>query len=93
MGSFDVNRDGVLDVLRRYLDLNGMQADWEAIESSGNEALVNSLCIISPYGPQEKQAMLEAVTLSERAEILIALTEMVLAQLSQSGGSNDNSMQ
>ena len=93
VGSFDVNRDGVLDELRRYLDLNGMQADWEAIESSGNEALVNSLCIISPYGPQEKQAMLEAVTLGERAEILIALTEMVLAQLSQSGGSNDNSVQ
>jgi Lon protease-like protein len=37
--------------------------------------------------------MLEAVTLGERAEILIALTEMVLAQLSQSGGSNDNSVQ
>ena len=93
VGGFDVNRDGVLDVLKRYLDLNGMQADWEAIEESGNEALVNSLCIISPYGGPEKQVMLEAVSLGERAEILIALTEMVLAQMSQAGGSNDNAMQ
>ena len=93
VGGIDVNRDGVLDVLKRYLDLNGMQADWEAIEQSGNEALVNSLCIISPYGGPEKQAMLEAVSLGERAEILIALTEMVLAQMSQAGGSNDNAMQ
>ena len=91
--SIDVNRDGVLDVLKRYLDANGMEADWPAIESSNNEALVNSLCIISPYGPQEKQAMLEAATLGERAEILIALTEMVLAQLAQSGGANDNAVQ
>jgi Lon protease-like protein len=93
VGGIDVNRDGVIDVLKRYLDLNGMQADWEAIEESGNEALVNSLCIISPYGGPEKQAMLEAPSLGERAEILIALTEMVLAQMSQSGGSNDNAMQ
>ena len=93
IGGLDVNRDGVLDVLKRYLDLNGMQADWEAIEASGNEALVNSLCIISPYGAQEKQAMLEATSLAERAEILIALTEMVLAQASQSSGANDNAMQ
>lgn len=93
VGGIDVNRDGVLDVLKRYLDLNGMQADWEAIEQSGNEALVNSLCIISPYGGPEKQAMLEAPSLGERAEILIALTEMVLAQMSQAGGSNDNAMQ
>ena len=93
VGSLDVNREGVLDVLKRYLDTNGMQADWPAIESSNNEALVNSLCIISPYGAQEKQAMLEAATLAERAEILIALTEMVLAQLAQSGGANDNAVQ
>lgn len=93
VGSIDVNREGVLDVLKRYLEANGMQADWPAIESSNNEALVNSLCIISPYGAQEKQAMLEAATLAERAEILIALTEMVLAQLGQSGGANDNAVQ
>ena len=54
VGSLDVNREGVLDVLKRYLDANGMQADWPAIESSNNEALVNSLCIISPYGAQDK---------------------------------------
>ena len=93
VGGIDVNRDGVLDVLKRYLDVNGMQADWEAIEESGNEALVNSLCIISPYGAQEKQAMLEAPSLGERAEILIALTEMVLAQMGRAAGSNDNAVQ
>ena len=93
VGGLDVNREGVLDVLKRYLEANSMQGDWEAIESSSNEALVNSLCIISPYGAQEKQAMLEAMTLAERAEILIALTEMVLAEISRARGANDNALQ
>ena len=93
VGALDVNRDGLLDVVRRYLDANGMTADWDGIEQSGNEALVNSLSIISPYGPQEKQALLEADSLAQRAEILIALTEMVLAQMASAQGSNDNSMQ
>ena len=76
----DVERDRLLTVLKEYLDRNGFQADWDAIKAASNEALVNSLCMISPYGPREKQALLEADTLRERNEILIALTEMVLAQ-------------
>jgi len=79
-GELDVDRDGLLDILRRYLDANGLQADWEAIERSSSEALVNSLCMISPFGPQEKQAMLEAESLEQRNQILIALAEMALAQ-------------
>ena len=66
IGALDVNRDGLVDVLRRYLEANNMSADWDAIEQSGNEALVNSLSIISPYGLKEKQALLEAGSLAER---------------------------
>ena len=93
VGAIDVNRAGLLDVLRQYLDRNGMSADWEAIEQASNEALVNSLSMISPFGPKEKQALLEAESLSQRAEILIALTEMALADIARTSGSNDNRLQ
>jgi len=79
-GEDEVNRQGLLDILKRYLEANGLQADWDAIERSSNEALVNSLSMISPFGPPEKQAMLEAETLEQRNQILIALAEMALAQ-------------
>ena len=79
-GELDVSRTELLDVVRRYLDANSLQADWDAIEQSSNEALVNSLSMISPFGPQEKQAMLEADSLEQRNQILIALAEMALAQ-------------
>jgi Lon protease-like protein len=92
-GSFDVNREGLIDVLRRYLDASGLSVDWESVESSSNEALVNSLSMISPFGAREKQAMLEASSLGERNEILIALTEMALARGLEPGSENDHPFQ
>jgi Lon protease-like protein len=45
----------------------------------------NLKAMMSPYGPAEKQAMLEAPDLKTRAEILIAVTEMDLAKKRTSG--------
>lgn len=50
------------------------------MERAGNRVLVNSLSMMSPFGPAEKQALLEAPDLKTRAETLIAITEIVLAQ-------------
>lgn len=84
LGAEDVDRKRLLEVLKAYLEAHDLQADWRAIKHSSNESLVNSLSMISPYGPPEKQALLEAKTLEERNQILIALTEMALAQQSES---------
>ncbi len=79
-GNDEVNRNGLLQVVRDYLDANDLKADWDSINKSTNEELVNSFSVIGPFGAQEKQALLEAETLSHRAEILIAFAELVLAQ-------------
>lgn len=79
-GVDDVDRKALLDALRDYLDANRLQGDWPSIEGSTTEELVNSLSVVSPYGPQEKQALLEADTLANRAEMLIAMTEVILAR-------------
>ena len=63
-----------------FLKANQLQADWDDIERAPNEALVNALAMMAPYGPAEKQALLEAPDLKSRAEVLIALTEMELAK-------------
>ena len=55
--------------------------------SPPTKSLVNSLAIASPYGPEEKQALLEAPTLKARAEALIALAEMELAAGAGGSGS------
>ncbi|UPA24248.1 LON peptidase substrate-binding domain-containing protein [Shinella oryzae] len=75
-----VDRDALLSAFRAYLDANKLEADWESVERASNATLVNSMAMMSPYGPAEKQALLEAPDLKTRAETLIAITEIVLAR-------------
>ncbi|MBV9348435.1 MAG: LON peptidase substrate-binding domain-containing protein [Pseudolabrys sp.] len=79
-GEQEVDREAVLRALRDFLKANKLKADWAGIENAPNEALVNALAMMSPYGPAEKQAMLEAPDLKSRAEILVAITEIELAK-------------
>ena len=89
-GEDAVDREALLEVLTDFLKANNLKVDWEGVESAPNEALVNALAMMSPYGPAEKQAMLEAPDLKTRAEILIAVTEMDLAKKRTS---NDSGLQ
>lgn len=86
-GEDAVDRERLLSVLRDYLEANKLSADWEGISHSSNELLVNTLSMISPYGPEEKQALLEAGDLKTRAEVLVALAEMDLAGADGGSGS------
>lgn len=75
-----VDRKALLAAFKAYLDANKLEADWESVERASNVTLVNSMAMMSPYGPAEKQALLEAPDLKTRAETLIAITEIVLAR-------------
>ena len=79
-GEDEVDRKAVLRTLADFLKANNLKADWGGIENAPNEALVNALAMMSPYGPAEKQALLEAPDLKTRAEILVAVTEIELAK-------------
>jgi Lon protease-like protein len=85
-----VDREAVLDALRRFAKANELRVDWKGIEEAPNEALVNALAMMSPFGTREKQALLEAPDLKSRAEILVAITEFELAK---TGGSSETPLQ
>jgi Lon protease-like protein len=84
-GEVSVDREAVLNALRNFMKANNLQADWEGIDKAPNEALVNALSMMSPYGPAEKQALLEAPDLKTRAELLVAITEIELAKKNTEG--------
>ena len=65
-----------LRALRPYLERRALEVDWDAAKTAAGEALVNSLSMLLPFEPAEKQALLEADTLVERREALIALMEI-----------------
>ena len=70
------DRDRLLRGLRAYFQHHKIEADWDAITSVSGERLVTSIAMICPFEPSEKQALLEAPDLDERARLLTAIVEM-----------------
>ncbi len=71
-----IDRSRLLQALRGYFANTGLSGDWDAIEETPDERLVTSLAMICPFEPSEKQALLEAPDLSERARTMTAIMEM-----------------
>lgn len=84
-GEATVDREALLSALAAFLEANQMEADWDGIQQAGTETLVNALSVMSPYGALEKQALLEAENLKARADMLVAITQMLLARMPGDG--------
>ena len=50
-GEDAVDRKALLRALNDFMKANDLKADWEDIDKAPNEALVNALSMMSPYGP------------------------------------------
>jgi len=55
---------------RRFADSRGVAVDWNQVSRLDDETLVNAIAAIAPFDAAAKQALLEAVTLVERADLL-----------------------
>ncbi|AUH33380.1 LON peptidase substrate-binding domain-containing protein [Paracoccus tegillarcae] len=71
-------REPFLANLRRYMDEHDLSTDWDSAADAETETLINSLSMLLPLEPKEKQALLEAPTLAERRELLDGLIEYAL---------------
>ena len=72
----DSLRPRLCSALKRYFEVYEISADWGQIQAAPLGGLVNSLAMICPFEPCEKQALLEAPDPAQRARTLIALMEM-----------------
>jgi Lon protease-like protein len=70
------DRERLMRGLRAYFQHHQISADWEAVSSVSGDRLVTSIAMICPFEPSEKQALLEAPDLGERARMLTAIVEM-----------------
>ncbi len=82
--SEEIERDALLAALKGYLERRNLQANWDDTQKASDEALVNALSAACPFGPQEKQALLEATTVADRAALMVALCEMDVGSTSPS---------
>lgn len=66
-------RTQLLAQLEHYIQARSLKADWESIHNADDETLVNAVCMLCPFDEAEKQALVETVSLAERAEAVILL--------------------
>ena len=86
----EFDRDRFIRGLKAFFDQRQISADWEAIEKAAGEHLINSIAMLCPFAPSEKQALLEAPDLDERARLLIALVEMAAVNPNQGFSSEES---
>ena len=79
------DRTGFLALLARYFEAQSLGGDWSGIKDADPEMLVNSLSMLLPFAPEDKQALLEAPSLVTRRETLVTLMEFAL----HSGGADE----
>jgi Lon protease-like protein len=84
-GEDEVDRDRFLKMMKDYAEFANFDLNWDEINKTGTADLVNFCCMVSPYGAKEKQVLLEAKSLGDRAETLIALAEVEMAKGSNAG--------
>jgi len=82
------DRDELMDLLCRYFTAHNLSTDWTGMKEADDELLINSLCMLCPFEPEEKQALLEAPNLTERSDTLLTLLDFALR-----GGGEDEVMQ
>jgi uncharacterized protein len=72
------SRDGFFDLLKRFFTMHGLSTDWDSLTEADDELLINSLSMLCPFEPDDKQALLEAPSLRTRRETLVTLMEFAL---------------
>jgi len=83
-----LNREAFMKLLGRFFDDQSLKTDWDSLKEADDELLINSLSMLCPFDPEDKQALLEAPTLDTRRETLVTLIEFALR-----GGSAEEIMQ
>ena len=84
----EIDRDALLCALTEFFTSNGIEGDWDAIKQTPDERLITSLAMICPFEPSEKQALLEAISLAERANTMITILRMSAHQGAGEGEPN-----
>ncbi|MCC5966400.1 MAG: LON peptidase substrate-binding domain-containing protein [Natronohydrobacter sp.] len=83
-----LKRTAFFALLKRFFGRHKLSTDWDSLTDAEDELLINSLSMLCPFEPDDKQALLEAPSLQTRRETLVMLMEFSLR-----GGGADEVLQ
>lgn len=84
----ELDREAFLELLSRFFQDRSLNTDWDSLREADDELLINSLSMLCPFEPEDRQALLEAPTLGGRRRTLETLIEFELH-----GGTGEEMMQ
>jgi len=79
----NIDRKNLLFLIKKYLEQKNLLIDWEIIEQSPTEQLINYSGVLVPFEAEEKQLLLETKTLFERCKALESLFQSYQFQNTQ----------
>jgi len=82
------NRPAFMSLLERFFEANNLSVDWDTLKDADDELLINSLSMLLNFDPEDKQALLEAPSMTTRRETLVTLMEFALR-----GGTGEETLQ
>ena len=77
-----IDRENLLSLIKKYLEHRNMLTDWDIIQQTSTEQLINYSGVLVPFTPEEKQLLLESITITERCNALEALYQSYIFDLS-----------
>ena len=77
-----IDRENLLSLIKKYLAHRNMLTDWDIIQQTSTEQLINYSGVLVPFTPEEKQLLLESTTITERCSALEALYQSYIFDLS-----------
>jgi Lon protease-like protein len=84
--SAGVDRERLIDLLHIYFKKHAIGVDWNVVQNAPNDVLLSTVIMISPFAPNEKQALLEAESFAARADMLMTLLEMAVMLQTENEG-------
>ena len=85
----NIDRKNLLVLIKKYLEQRNLLIDWEIIEQSPTEQLINYSGVLVPFEPEEKQLLLETKTLFDRCKALESLFQSYQFQNNQDSTSTE----
>ena len=76
-----IDRENLLGLIKKYLEHRNMLTDWDIIQQTSTEQLINYSGVLVPFTPEEKQLLLESITIAERCRALEALYQSYIFDL------------
>jgi uncharacterized protein len=83
-----LDRVRLMVLLKEFFQAEGLMCNWENLQKTSDDTIITTLAMACPFDPAEKQALLEAATPKDRAQIFLTLLEMAVIEQGEQGSFN-----